>query len=119
MQLYEYRISNFPTQNGQVFDITLAYAIYGQLNAAEDNAILILTSYSATHEDAEDLVATTDTLDLSNECVIVINMLCNSESSSPSNTPAPFDGPRFPSITVHDNVRAQHQLITKALALKS
>tara|TARA_B110000259_G_scaffold91597_1_gene106386 strand:- start:308 stop:1306 length:999 start_codon:yes stop_codon:yes gene_type:complete len=118
MQLHEYRISDFSTQNGQALDITLAYAVYGQLNAAKDNAILILTSYSATHEDAADLFATTDTLNLSNECVIVINMLCNSASSSPSNTPAPFDGPRFPFITVHDNVRAQHQLITKELGIK-
>ena len=118
MKLNKYRISNFSTQNGQALDITLAYATYGQLNAAKDNAILILTSYSATHEDAEDLFATTDSLDLSSECVIVINMLCNSASSSPSNTPAPFDGPRFPLITVHDNVRAQHQLITKELGIE-
>ena len=64
MQLHEYRIRNFSTQNGKALDITLAYAIYGQLNAAKDNAILIITSYSATHKHAEDLVATTDTLDL-------------------------------------------------------
>ena len=45
-------------------------------------------------------------------------MLSNSASSSPSNTPAPFDGPRFPLMTIHDNVRAQHQLVTCELGLE-
>ena len=118
MELNEYHISNFSTQNGSTLDVTLAYATYGQLNTSKNNAILVLTSYSATHEDAQDLFAKTDLLDLSSECVIVINMLCNSASSSPSNTPAPFDGPRFPLITVHDNVKAQHELITQELGIK-
>ena len=118
MQLSEYRIPDFSTQNGNVLDITLSYATYGQLNNAKDNAILVATSYSATHEDAEDLFANSDILDLSSHCLTVINMMCNSASSSPSNTPSPFDGPRFPLITVHDNVKAQHQLITKHLGIE-
>ena len=113
MQLNSYQIQNFQSQNQQILDINLGYATYGALNKNKDNAILVLTSYSATHEDAEDLFARSDVLDLSNHCVIVINMLSNSISSSPSNTPAPFDGPRFPLMTVHDNVHAQHHLITK------
>jgi len=117
MQGNDYQIKNFQTQNGESLDINLVYATHGVLNEERDNAILVLTSYSATHIDAEDLLAKSDILDLSDHCVIVINMLSNSESSSPSNTPAPFDGPRFPLITVNDNVRAQHQLITQGLGI--
>ena len=108
MKINNYQIEDFQTQNQQVLDINLVYATYGELNKNKDNAILVVTSYSATHEDAEDLFAKSDLLDLSDHCVIVINMLSNSTSSSPSNTPAPFDGPRFPLMTVNDNVRAQH-----------
>ena len=117
MKINNYQIKDFQTQNQQTLDINLVYATYGELNKNKDNAILVVTSYSATHEDAEDLFAKSDLLDLSDHCVIVINMLSNSTSSSPSNTPAPFDGPRFPLMTVNDNVRAQHQLITKELGI--
>jgi homoserine O-acetyltransferase len=34
-------------------------------------------------------------------------------SSSPSNTPAPFDRGRFPYVTTYDSVRAQHRLLTE------
>ena len=117
MELNDYQIKDFHTQNGDALDINLVYATHGNLNENRDNAILVVTSYSATHEDAEDLFVKSDALDLSDYCVIVINMLSNSASSSPSNTPAPFDGPRFPLITVNDNVRAQHHLITQELAI--
>ena len=113
MKLGEFRIEDFETQGGATLDLDLVYAVHGEPNEARDNCILVLTSYSATHEDAQDLFSASDVLDLSDYCVVVINMLSNSESSSPSNTPAPFDGPRFPLMTVHDNVRAQHRLVTQ------
>ena len=118
MQVSNYPIKDFQTQNQQTLDINLVYAKYGELSSNRDNVILVVTSYSATHQDAEDLFAKSDLLDLTDHCVIVINMLSNSTSSSPSNTPAPFDGPRFPLMTVHDNVRAQHQLITEELGIE-
>gem|GEM_PF-2568969 len=73
--------------------------------------ILILASYSATHEDAEALFAISEVLDLSSYCIIVVNLLANSMSSSPSNTASPYDGPRFPLVTVHNNVKCHHKLI--------
>ena len=117
MELREFQIEKFTTQGRETLDLNLVYAVHGELNEARDNCILVLTSYSATHEDAEDLFASSDVLDLSDYCIVVINMLSNSESSSPGNTPQPFDGPRFPLMTVHDNVRAQHQLLTGGLAI--
>jgi homoserine O-acetyltransferase/O-succinyltransferase len=68
----------------------------------------VLTSYAAQHEDAEALIAG---LDLSHYYVVLINQFSNGLSSSPSNAPPPFDGPRFPAITIHDNVVCQHRLI--------
>ena len=117
MKLDNFPIEKFETQGGATLDINLVYAVHGELNAAKDNCVLVLTSFAATHEDAEDLFRSSDVLDLSDYCVVVINMLSNSASSSPSNTPAPFDGPRFPLMTVNDNVRAQHRLLTQGLSV--
>ena len=64
MQLNDYQIKNFRTQNGVSLDLNLVYAIHGDLNENRDNAILVVTSYSATHVDAEDLFTQSDQLDL-------------------------------------------------------
>jgi homoserine O-acetyltransferase len=45
-------------------------------------------------------------------------MFANGLSSSPSNTPAPYDRGRFPAITIQDNVRAQHRLLTEKFDVK-
>jgi homoserine O-acetyltransferase len=45
-------------------------------------------------------------------------MLGNGLSSSPSNTPEPYNGPRFPQVTPYDNVRAQHRLVTEKFGIK-
>ena len=39
----------------------------------------------------------------------------NGFSSSPSNTPEPFHGPRFPVMTIRDNVDAVHRLLVEDL----
>ena len=44
-------------------------------------------------------------------------MFGNGISSSPSNTPAPQDGPRFPKVTLWDNVACQHRLLTERLGV--
>ena len=46
------------------------------------------------------------------------NLLANGLSSSPSNIPAPVDRGRFPKVTIHDNVRLQHKLITETLGIE-
>jgi homoserine O-acetyltransferase len=44
------------------------------------------------------------TLDPEKYFIIIPNMLGNGLSSSPSNMPAPYNGPRFPRVTTYDNV---------------
>jgi len=57
-------------------------------------------------------------LDPARWCIVVPNMFCNGLSSSPSNTPPPFNGPKFPAITHWDNVQAQHRLLTEKLGVR-
>jgi hypothetical protein len=42
--------------------------------------------------------------------IIVPNVLGNGLSSSPSNTPPPWDRARFPRISVRDNVESRYRL---------
>ena len=96
----------------------LAYRTYGSLNARGDNAIVMPTFYTGTHVRNEGYVRAVPALDPERYFIVSINMFGNGLSSSPSNTPLPFDGPRFPVVTLHDNVACQHRLLTKDLGVK-
>ena len=99
-------------------DAKLAYKTYGELNADRTNAIVYPTWYSGRHWDNEWLIGEGRGLDPSRYFIIVPNMLGNGLSSSPSNTPAPFDRARFPDIAVQDNVAVQHRLVTERFGIE-
>lgn len=96
----------------------IAYATYGQLNGARDNAIVFPTWFVGTHADLEWLIGEGRPLDTRTYLVVVPSMFANGLSSSPSNTPAPYDRARFPAITIQDNVRAQHRLLSERFDVK-
>src|SRR5437899_8287862 len=47
--------------------------------------------------------------------LVATELFGNGRSSSPSNTPEPFHGPRFPIMSIRDNVDAVHRLLTDEL----
>lgn len=91
----------------------LAYKTFGHMNASKDNVVIYPTWYSGQHYDNEWLVGRGMALDPDKYFIIIPNMLGNGLSSSPSNTPEPYNGPRFPQVTACDNVRAQYRLVTE------
>ena len=96
----------------------LAYKTWGSLNAEGDNAILMPTFYTGTHVRNEGYLRQVPALDPTRWFIVSVNMFGNGLSSSPSNTPPPCDGPRFPTVTLYDNVACQHRLLTEALGVK-
>jgi homoserine O-acetyltransferase/O-succinyltransferase len=100
-------------------DARLAYKTYGTLNPDRSNAIVYPTWYSGQHYDNEWLIGEGMALDPAKYFIIVPNMLGNGLSSSPSNTPPPHSGPRFPNISFLDNVRQQHRLVTEKFGIES
>jgi homoserine O-acetyltransferase len=56
-------------------------------------------------------------LDPARYFIIVPNMFGNGLSSSPSNTPPPFDRAAFPDVNLYDNVTCQHRLVTQHLGI--
>lgn len=96
----------------------LAYKTYGRLNSQADNAILVPTFYGGRHADYEAMIGPGRALDPERYFIVVVNMFCNGLSSSPSNTPLPSNGPKFPAITHWDNVHCQHRLLTQHLGVR-
>ena len=114
-------VSNFALQKGGVLPLVrLAYRTIGELNAAKDNVILIPSWYTGTDESSEQYMCGPGrALDPNKYFIILTNLLSNGVSSSPSNTPAPFDRARFPKITYWDNVSLQHRLVADRLGISS
>jgi pimeloyl-ACP methyl ester carboxylesterase len=108
-----------PLQSGLTLrGAQLAYKTYGRLDAAHSNVIVYPTSYGAQHHDTEWLIRPARALDPERYFIIIPNMLGNGLSSSPSNVGPPHDRGRFPDVTVADNVRMQHRLLTEQLGIE-
>ena len=106
-------------QSGAILpEAKLAYQTYGQLNAAGDNVIVMPTFYTGTHQRNEGFFGSGRAIDPARHFIVSINMFGNSISSSPSNTPAPCHGSRFPGVTLYDNIACQHRLLTEALGVR-
>jgi homoserine O-acetyltransferase len=115
---HEFVISNFRSESG----VTLAqarvvYGTYGHLNAAKDNAVLLPSHYMADYHGYEWLIGPGRALDTSQLFLVATELFGNGHSSSPSNTPEPYHGPRFPVMTIRDNVEAVHRLLTDELKI--
>jgi homoserine O-acetyltransferase len=118
-QVQHFALGDFDLEGGATLPkAQVAYTTYGTLNAAKDNAIVFPTWFVGTHLDVEWLIGDGQPLDTTKYFVVVAHMFGNGHSSSPSNTPPPFDRGRFPAINVRDNVRAHHRLVTEGLGIR-
>jgi homoserine O-acetyltransferase len=113
---HEFVISNFHTESGVTLPVArIEYATYGHLNAARDNVVLLPSHYMADYHGYEWLIGPGHALDTAQLFLVATELFGNRHSSSPSNTLEPFHGPRFPEITIRDNVEAVHRLLTDEL----
>jgi len=114
-----FELGDFVLQNGATLrGARLVYNTYGALNAQKSNAVVYPTRFGGRHSDNEWLIGEGMALDPTEYFVVVPNMLGNGLSSSPSNTPPPYDRARFPRVTVYDNVAAQHRLLTERFGVE-
>ena len=113
---HEYVIPNFKTESGVILpQARVVYGTYGHLNAAKNNVILLPSHYMADYHGYEWLIGAGHVLDVSKDFLVATELFGNGHSSSPSNTPEPYHGPRFPVTTIRDNVAAVHRLLTEEL----
>jgi homoserine O-acetyltransferase len=98
--------------------VTLHYAVYGRLNAARDNAVLVCHALSGSALVGSwwpEVFAPGAVLSLERDFVICINMLGSCYGSTGPGSVDPETGltygPNFPLISIRDNVRAQARLL--------
>ncbi len=113
-----YHAGNIALQSGRTFPaMQISYKTYGTLNPDKSNVIVYPTSYSAQHFDTEWLVRAGGALDPEKYFIIIPNLFGNGLSSSPSNTPWPLTGDRYPNVTYHDAVRVQQRLLAEVFGI--
>jgi len=104
---------------GSLQPVTLRYAIYGELNEARDNVLLVCHALSGSARVADwwpQLLGPNQPFDATNYCVIGVNVIGSCYGSTGPCSPHPqkpgqlYDGD-FPLVTIRDIVRTQARLL--------
>lgn len=104
-----HHLGAFELEEGGVIEgCEVAYATFGELSAARDNAILVPTWYSGTHGImAQVYIGEEHALDPSQYFIVVVDQIGSGISTSPHHG----GGPAFPRVRIGDDVRAQERLL--------
>lgn len=102
-------------EGGAIPDCQLAVTTWGRLNEAKDNAILICTWFSGTHQIFRDVyVGPGHALDPDVYFIIAVNQIGSGLSTSPHNVSganAELAMSQFPRVRIGDDVVAQERLL--------
>jgi homoserine O-acetyltransferase/O-succinyltransferase len=113
-----FTIESFRLESGVVLPRAIViYGTYGKLNAAKDNAVLLPSHFMAQSDGYDWLIGEGRALDPKRYFLVMTELFGNGRSSSPSNTPEPLHGPRFPVTTIRDNVEAVRRLLEDGLGI--
>lgn len=110
-----YHLGDFPLQNSTT--LPSAHLAYLTLGSPSNPAIIYPTWYSGTISTNLWLTGPSKTLNPEHFYIIIPALFGNGESTSPSNWVHKNSKP-FPQVTFYDNVRAQHELVTKGLGIE-
>lgn len=114
-----YFLNDFKLESGIVLpSAKLSYVTHGELNEFKDNLIIVPSAYLGDHHGFDFLIQKDRALDPENYFIVATDMFQNGLSSSPSNTPAPYNGPNFPAVSIRDNVHAGYILVTELFGVK-
>jgi homoserine O-acetyltransferase/O-succinyltransferase len=107
-------------EGGTIPDCRLAFTTWGELNAAKDNAILITTWYSGSHQIFRDVyVGEGHALDPSRYFIVCIDQIGSGLSTSPHNAPAEIAMSKFPHVRIGDDVVAQERLLREHFGIET
>lgn len=109
-----FELGDFPLACGTTLPgAKLSYKTIGTLNANKSNAILFPHFLGGSPEALEMWIGDCHALDPAKYFIILPGQFGNGVSSSPNNTPAPFNGGSFPAARFADDVVAQRRLVTE------
>jgi homoserine O-acetyltransferase len=107
---------------GAIPDCRLAFTTWGELNAARDNAILITTWYSGTHQIWRDVyVGEGHALDPARYFIVCVDQIGSGLSTSPHNADganAEIAMSSFPHVRIGDDVVAQERLLREHFGIE-
>jgi homoserine O-acetyltransferase len=95
----------------------IAYKTHGRLDRNRSNAVLFPTWFGSGHDANDWLIGPGMGLDPRRYFIVVVDILGNGSSSSPSNTPPPADRARFPNVSILDNVEVQRRLLAERFGI--
>ncbi len=102
-------------EGGSIPDCQLAVTTWGELNAAKDNAILITTWFSGTHQIWREVYVGPDhALNPDRYFIVAVNQIGSGLSTSPHNAAganADLAMSKFPNVRIGDDVVAQERLL--------
>ena len=111
-------LGDFQLEEGATLpDAKLSYVTVGMYRPERNNAVLLPSCFSADYHGYDYLIGADKAFDPDKHFLVLTEMFANGASSSPSNTPSPFNGPNFPRIAIRDNVRAAYRLLTEMLGV--
>jgi len=115
-QIFE--LGDFTLEGGTVLpNAKLSFVTHGKLRADGSNVILVPSAYLGDHHGFDYLIKPDMALDPEKYFIVATDMFQNGLSSSPSNTPAPFNARNFPAISIRDNVHATYRLLTEKFGM--
>jgi homoserine O-acetyltransferase len=111
---------DFELESGaKIRNLQLAYSTFGALAPDRSNAILFPSWYSGSSKILEQAyIGPGRALDPAKYFIILVNQIGNGLSTSPSNAPAPINAAAFPQVSIGDDVRAQHRLVTELFGIE-
>jgi homoserine O-acetyltransferase len=109
-----YDAGRFTFENGgEIAAMKVGYVTWGTLDANKSNAILLVPGTSGGRHAYDSHIGPGKTFDTDKYFVIGADPIGGGTSSSPKDGL----GPNFPSYTIRDMVRAQHEMVTKGLGI--
>lgn len=99
-------------------DAVVVVKTFGHLNARADNAVLIPTSFGASHRDFEWMVGADSLFDPALYFIVIANLFGNGLSTSPSNSKAFAAGEPFPLVTAFDNTLVQKFVLDRIFRVR-
>lgn len=110
-------------EGGTIADCQLAVATFGSLNEAKDNAVLVSTWYSGTHQIWRDVyIGPEHALNPEKYFIVVVNQVGSGLSTSPHNADganADIAMSAFPRVRIGDDVVAQERLLREHFGIDS
>ena len=109
-------------EGGSIPDCRLAVATFGSLNDAHDNAVLVTTWYSGTHQIWRDeYIGEGHALDPSRWFIVAVDQIGSGLSTSPHNADganAEIAMSAFPHVRIGDDVVAQEKLLREHFGIE-